>query len=183
MGILRILDGIIEEIHSLLARFWWGTTGATRKLHWQKWDDLCKPKSMGGLGFRDLRCFNQALLAKQIWRLHHNQGSLVHSILKAKYFKHCDVLEAYRGYDPSYTWRSIWGAKSLLLEGLKWRVGNGTDIPVWDCAWLPGNSSICVPSLLDRSDMSLRVCDLIDHESMSWREEVIRNNFNVIEQT
>ncbi|XP_021770438.1 uncharacterized protein LOC110734577 [Chenopodium quinoa] len=183
MGILRIPDGIVDEIHSLLARFWWGSTSSIKRLHWQKWEELCRPKSIGGLGFRDLRCFNQALLAKQLWRLHHDRGSLVHAIMKVKYFKNCDVLEAARGYDPSYTWRSLWGAKSLLLEGLKWRVENGCDISVWDCAWLPSNSSVCVPTPLENSDMGLRVSDLIDHETMSWRQEVLADNFNMAEQT
>ncbi|KAK2663279.1 hypothetical protein Ddye_001853 [Dipteronia dyeriana] len=38
---------------------------------------LCKAKSMGGLGFRDIGAFNKAMLAKQCWRLHNNPCSLV----------------------------------------------------------------------------------------------------------
>ncbi|XP_021716025.1 uncharacterized protein LOC110683931 [Chenopodium quinoa] len=130
MSIFKILDGHIDDIHLMLARFWWGYSDSIRKLHWQKWEYLCKPKKFGGMEVRDLRVFNQELLAKQCWRLHHLQGTLLHSIFKAKYFKHCDILEAHRSYDPSYTWRSIRGAKSLLLDGLKWRIGNGCKVKV-----------------------------------------------------
>lgn len=39
--------------------------------------DLCMPKFEGSLGFRTIRNFNDALLAKQEWRLHTNLNSLV----------------------------------------------------------------------------------------------------------
>ncbi|XP_021716657.1 uncharacterized protein LOC110684510 [Chenopodium quinoa] len=49
-----------------------------------------------------------------------------------------NLWEASLGYDPSYSWRSIWGSKAILLDGMKWRVGNGSSIRVWDDAWLIG---------------------------------------------
>ncbi|XP_021760609.1 uncharacterized protein LOC110725436 [Chenopodium quinoa] len=177
MSILKIPDTLIDYFHSLLAKFWWGSNDTTRKMHWQRCDLLCQPKGNGGLGFRDLRCFNRALLAKQFWRLHHNTGSLLHSVLKAKYFKSGDVLTANVGFDPSYAWRSMWCAKSLLLEGLKWRVGNGSAINVWSDAWLPGNTSSLVPTPSVDSDMDLRVIDLIDHSCNYWNFEAVTNTF------
>lgn len=58
MNIFRIPEGLIFEIHSLLARFWWGAVGSECKLHWHSWKTLCLPKSMGGMGICDLKCFN-----------------------------------------------------------------------------------------------------------------------------
>ena len=55
MSLFRIPDGLIDEIHALLARFWWGSNGTERKLHWHRWESLCLPKTMGGMGFRDLK--------------------------------------------------------------------------------------------------------------------------------
>ncbi|XP_019103217.1 uncharacterized mitochondrial protein AtMg00310-like [Beta vulgaris subsp. vulgaris] len=94
MSIFKIPEGLIDEIHSMFARFQWESTDPTRKLHWHKWEALYLPKAMGGLGFRDLKSFNLALLAKQGWRLIHNLGSLLHNILQAPYFKHGTFMEA-----------------------------------------------------------------------------------------
>lgn len=94
-----------------------------------------------------------------------NSDSLVSKVLGAKYFKNGSFLEARRGYDPSYSWRSIWGAKSLILEGFKWRIDNGAKVNVWNDALLPGNSSYRAAA---DSDLSMKVSDLIDHERGDW---------------
>ena len=46
------------------------------------------------MGFRDIRYFNLALLAKQAWRLIDNPDSLCGTVLKAKYFPSGDLLNA-----------------------------------------------------------------------------------------
>ena len=173
MSLFAIPTGILDEINSMCARFWWGARGTERKMHWVSWDKLCLPKSHGGMGFRDLKTFNQALLAKQGWRLVCEPGSLASQVLGAKYFARFSFLEARRGYDPSFVWRSIWGAKSLLLEGLKWRVGDGSKIRVWEDAWLPGESTTIVPTPNLESDADLRVSDLLNEEG-GWNEEALR---------
>lgn len=98
----RLLDGILDEINFMFARFWRGADNTRRKMHWVSWEKLFLPKFMGGMGFRDLGIFNQALLAKQGRRLLCGSGSLVHQVLKARYFRNVDFMEARRGYDPSY---------------------------------------------------------------------------------
>ena len=54
------------------------------------------------MGFKDLRDFNLALLAKQGWRILKNPNSLLHSVFKAKYFAKVSFMDAQLGRSPSY---------------------------------------------------------------------------------
>ena len=97
---------------------------------------VCKPKDRGGLGFRELRSFNLALLAKQGWRLQTNSTSLFSRVYKAKYFPHCSFTEAKVGRNLSYAWRSLMAAQSIIQRGMRWQVGDGNKIRVWHDKWV-----------------------------------------------
>ena len=59
------------------------------------------------MGFKDLKAFNLALLAKQCWWITQNLESLAHRVIKAMYFPQTNFMEAQLGKKPSYTWRSL----------------------------------------------------------------------------
>ena len=64
MGLFQLPKKLCDELDSMCARFWWGQEGEERKIHWTSWSKLTKAKKMEELGFRDLRTFNLAMLAK-----------------------------------------------------------------------------------------------------------------------
>ncbi|KAK2642352.1 hypothetical protein Ddye_024115 [Dipteronia dyeriana] len=47
-----------------------GSNSDKRKIHLVKWDTVCLPKKLGGLGIRKMKLMNQSLLAKIGWRLY-----------------------------------------------------------------------------------------------------------------
>ena len=98
---------------------------------WVSWEKLSILKAKGGMGFRDLKAFDLALLAKQWWRMQKNSNSLIHRVLKAKYFLNSMASEAELGRRPSYAWRSIWNAKKVVDRGAKWCIGNGEGVRIW----------------------------------------------------
>ncbi|XP_040987750.1 uncharacterized mitochondrial protein AtMg00310-like [Juglans microcarpa x Juglans regia] len=115
MSVFKLHVKLCKELAGMMARFWWG--------HMQNDKKTRLPKDRDGLGFRNLECFNQAMLAKQCWRILSNPSSLIAKVLKEKYFRNSDLLEPRLGYRPSLIWRSIRGALDLLkddVEGGKW---------------------------------------------------------------
>lgn len=69
------------------------------------------------MGFRDLHAFNLAMLAKQAWRLVHDNRSLFYRVYKARYFPKYSFMEAELGNNPSFVWCSLLAAREIIKEG------------------------------------------------------------------
>uniref|UniRef100_A0A803P208 Reverse transcriptase zinc-binding domain-containing protein n=1 Tax=Cannabis sativa TaxID=3483 RepID=A0A803P208_CANSA len=168
MSCFRIPKSTCASIQSLTAKFWWGSNTNHRKIHWKSWSAISASKFFGGLGFRSLTSHNQALLAKQAWRIWSNPDSLLHSLLKARYFKSTDFLQAPTGHNPSFTWRSLQWGSQLLKKGLIWKICTGSNIPISASNWIP---QISHPTLLHPIDPSLATVSFFVNQDRSWNTE------------
>ena len=93
MGVFKLPNSVCEDLTKMIRYFWWGASQGQRCTHWVAWDIMLHPKSHGGMVFRDMKLFNQALLAKQAWRLIENLQSLCAQVLKAKYYPNGFLLD------------------------------------------------------------------------------------------
>ena len=128
------------------------------------------------MGFRDINNFNDALLAKQIWRLLHQKNTLLYKVFSAKYFLGGNILDAPTPTKCSYAWKSILQFRKVIQKGAIWRVGDGRSISIWEHSWLPklGMSRVVSPKI----DVGLnRVCDLFYPGTKIWNVEVLQNSF------
>jgi hypothetical protein len=132
---------------------------------------MTKPKIQGGIGFRDLRIFNQALLAKQAWRLLEHPESLCARLLKAKYYPAGELLDTVFPKNASPCWQGITFGLELLKQGMIWRVNSGSRIRVWRDNWLPRGN---MKPMGNASKLRIKwVSDLIEPSTKMWKEDMV----------
>ncbi|KAH1083260.1 hypothetical protein J1N35_023021 [Gossypium stocksii] len=161
MACFLLPKSLCMELENIMSGFWWMKNHGKSGMHWGDWKALSALKEDGSMGFRNLSLFNIALLAKQGWRLLRFPNSLLACTLTAKYYKDSNFFKSRLGNLSSFTWQSIWTAKSLLLKGLDWRIEDGQQVSILDDAWVPGIEEV----RLQYSNLNpnlLKVADLID---------------------
>lgn len=175
MSVFKLLGGLWGDIQRAIVRFWWGSKEDKNGIHWVRWDKLSHVKSRGGLGFRDFISFNQALVAKQRWRLLQFSNSLVSKVLRAMYYKNSDFLHASLGSNTSFVWRSILWGRQGIKAGIRWRIGNGQSILMYKDNWLPRPNTF-KPMSPPRMLIHTVVADLIKARNQ-WDEDKLNQHF------
>ncbi|XP_010469706.1 PREDICTED: uncharacterized protein LOC104749719 [Camelina sativa] len=149
MSCFKLPQGLTSKLTSAISNFWWSSDGKDRGLHWVAWDKMCKDKSEGRLGFWDLEIFNDALLAKQYWRLIQFLNSL-------------------------FAQRSIFSTKSLVEKGIRWTIGSGFNISVWHDPWIPDQHPRPARGRGQHLHPNLMVNHLINPRTKEWHLPILQ---------
>ncbi|KAL9673108.1 hypothetical protein QQ045_029361 [Rhodiola kirilowii] len=81
MAVFIIPQRIRDEMTRVMLNFWWGNK-EVKGIHWISRKILMEPKENGGLGFRDLNYFNEALVMRLCWRVIRFPNLLLSRVLK-----------------------------------------------------------------------------------------------------
>ncbi|KAH9754586.1 reverse transcriptase domain-containing protein [Citrus sinensis] len=172
-------DSISQELEIMMNSYWWGNKrNGGKSIHWLRWDSMCKPKSVGGIGFKKIHDFNIAMLGKQCWKLMTDPHSLVARILKARYYPRSSFTDASVGFNPSYTWRSLMAAKNFVVNGSRIQIGDGQQVQLSKDPWLPDVHNGFITSELDESLATATVDCLMVPGQRSWDYDLITDVFN-----
>lgn len=176
MMVFKIPNKICKGITDAISQYWWGDDADHRRIHWQEWWKMCMPKGKGGMGFRDLQSFNLALLAKQVWRLQSDPDSLCARVLRARYYLDGKLLNARMKSGSSYTWQSILAGLQCFKQGYIWRVGDGTQIKIWEDNWIPGSHNMKIQTNRG-NNLVATVDELIDPINFTWGGDLLKTIF------
>ena len=68
LSLFKLPASVAAKIERLQRDFLWSGIGEGKRDHLVRWDVVCKPKAIGGLGFGNISLRNLALLGKWLWR-------------------------------------------------------------------------------------------------------------------
>jgi hypothetical protein len=137
------------------------------------WNKVCSPIPEGGLGIRNLRVFNKALLGKWLWRYAHERESWWRIAIDAKFGSSWGGWSSIASSGPHGVglWKNIRKGWSSFVSFTRFKLGNGSKIRFWDDVWcgelalkeafpilygLSGDRDACVADHMDFSSGSLQ---------------------------
>nr|KYP49176.1 Putative ribonuclease H protein At1g65750 family [Cajanus cajan] len=143
LSFFKAPNSVIKEIVAIQRDFLWRGVKDGSQIPWVKWETVCKSKVEGGLGIKDVKLFNWALLGKWVWRCMLSPGMLWAKVLHDRYgriesFSNCSNVDR----RASWWWKDIVG---VLQQGNFWLdektercIGDGTMTRFWEDKWIGG---------------------------------------------
>jgi hypothetical protein len=137
MSLYPIPAHVAKRIEKIQRDFLWGGLNDEAKLHLIEWDMVCSPMDEGGLGIRNIRRFNQALLGKWLWRFAHEEGAWWRSVLVAKYGTEWGgwCSKGIPGPHGVGLWKYICQGWQVFRSHFRFDPGDGSRISFWEDIW------------------------------------------------
>ncbi|XP_074305634.1 uncharacterized protein LOC141640854 [Silene latifolia] len=146
---------ILAKIDSLCRQFLWHDNDFKESPALVAWEQICKAKKKGGLGLKNLYCWNIAAVGKYVWWIAQKTDHLWVRWIHAVYMKDKEWEDYVHGSGVSWAWRKICWVKDLVKHhmfndtltdytiklGYGWLVDEGRDVS-WH-AWT--SNSLIVP--------------------------------------
>jgi hypothetical protein len=149
MSMFLLNKTFVEKLDRHRRHFFWAGRKKKRKYHLVKWTRICRSKSKGGLGVKDLRKQNISLLVKWWWKLETHDG-LWQQIIKAKYLKNKSVASVKVRMQDSPGWKTLMKVRDYYFAGRKVILNGGDLVRFCIDPWLD-NAALCdsYPALFD----------------------------------
>ena len=137
LSLFPLPASVANKLESIQRKFLWGSFGGVFKYHLVRWSITKNLIPDGGLGIRDLKIFNEALLGKWLWRYMNEKFSLWRRVVVSKYgaFGLGWFPSRTRGAHGQSLWRFIYKGWGRFFDKLSFQVGDVSPIYFWHDRW------------------------------------------------
>ncbi|GJW53963.1 RNA-directed DNA polymerase, eukaryota, reverse transcriptase zinc-binding domain protein [Tanacetum coccineum] len=161
-----------DDIDNILSNFLWSNKNGTRSLVSVKWDNVCRPKSQGGLGLKSMHEWNVSLMAKHLWNIIIDKDTIWVKWVKIHKLKGKNLWDIELNKGMSWSWKHLMSLRDKIREFVNVKIGNGKTCSVWFDKWHPRGP---LSKLIDHRviylaglDINAKVIDLIENNNWCW---------------
>ncbi len=129
---------VLKEIRNLQRNFLWGSSGLNRKWALVNWNEVCQPKSGGGLGLRDPLQSNNTMGARIWWNWISKPLIPWARLWQAKYVPGSqwdDLIRISTTTPGSMFWNAAKLHSAFIQEHSFWEIHSGTIARFWEDSW------------------------------------------------
>lgn len=111
--------------------------GEGKKFHLMNWSQVRQHLSLGGLGIRNLKLFNRALLGKWLWRFGNEREALWRRVISSKYgcLQGGWTTGTIQGPYGVGLWKNVRKDWVNFSHFLRYEVGDGSLVKFWTDRW------------------------------------------------
>ncbi|GJU57981.1 hypothetical protein Tco_1235747 [Tanacetum coccineum] len=162
---------VMNDINKLLKWFLWN--------QWDKakvaWKNICRPKSKGGLGLKDLGVWNKAMIVKHLWHIITNKETLWVKWINTVKLKSRSIWTANEETNDSWGWKNIIRMRDEVRKFIVIKIGNGEKAYVIYVNWCRTGA---LQSFITHRDLynvrwhdKMVVKDIVENGVCIWPEE------------
>ncbi|XP_062099812.1 uncharacterized protein LOC133805659 [Humulus lupulus] len=107
MSIFILPSKVTAAIDKCCRDFLWGSRGNRSEFHLPSWEKVCLPKNLGGIGFREGKKWNVAVMAKYIWASSSKQDCLWVKWINSIYLKNHTIWSIPFKQDMSWYFKKL----------------------------------------------------------------------------
>jgi len=116
MSLYLLPKTVVDTLDKQRRTYFWQGGGTKKKYHLVRWEIICKSKSKGGLGVKDISKMNISLLCKWWWKLETEDG-LWQDLVQKKYVKDSPLSVVTHKIDDSPIWTDLLKVRQVYLGG------------------------------------------------------------------
>ncbi|GJW95770.1 RNA-directed DNA polymerase, eukaryota, reverse transcriptase zinc-binding domain protein [Tanacetum coccineum] len=168
---------VINNINKILKSFLWGHGDSSKGKAKVVWKNICRPRSQGGLGLKDLSIWNKAIITKHLWQVAMEKESLWVKWISTEKLKGRSVWVINEEANDSWRWKNILKLKNEVRDHIVMKIGSGEKTKVIYDNWSSigiFHSFITQRDIYDaRLDANVVVKDLVLKGVCKWPIEWI----------